>query len=73
MPSNKTPKNDSQRRPSPYNGSPYGVGANQDFHCSCGYRFIGKSSSCPNCNGLAKSEGEITRKTNDTPDLIKGG
>jgi len=72
MPSN-SPKTGSPRHQSPYSASPYGVGANQDFRCTCGYRFIGKSATCPNCGNLAKSEGEITRKVDDAPDLFKAG
>jgi rubrerythrin len=44
----------------------------QDLVCrACGHRWIGTSSVCPQCNGIAKSEGEMTRKTFDESDLKK--
>lgn len=36
----------------------------QDMCCSlCGHRWIGNGGPCPNCHGIAKSEGEMTKKT----------
>jgi hypothetical protein len=45
----------------------------QDMCCTlCGHKWIG-SGSCPNCHGVAKSEGEMTKKTfQDDNDLKKG-
>jgi len=46
----------------------------QGFKCpGCGHSWIGTTSTCPNCNTVAKSEGEFTHKTfqNDN-DLKKG-
>lgn len=36
----------------------------QEFSCSsCGHKWIGSQSTCPNCDGIAKSQGEFTKKT----------
>lgn len=47
-----------------------------DLECpQCGRRWVGVSKSCPNgCDSLAKSGGEVTRKTfqGDDNDLKKG-
>jgi hypothetical protein len=46
----------------------------QDMCCTlCGHKWIG-SGSCPNCHGVAKSEGEMTKKTlqGEEPTLKKG-
>jgi rubrerythrin len=45
----------------------------QDFRChSCGHQWLGTSSTCPRCDGVAKSEGEMTKKVLDEPDMKKG-
>jgi len=45
----------------------------QDFRCnSCGHQWVGVSSTCPKCDGIAKSEGEMTKKVLDDNDLKKG-
>lgn len=47
----------------------------QDYVCTlCGARWVGMKTSCPNCQGLAKSEGEMTKKTfqGEDNDLKKG-
>jgi hypothetical protein len=46
----------------------------QDFICTlCGNHWVGVSPTCPRCRGLAKSEGEMTRKTlQGDGDLKKG-
>lgn len=46
----------------------------QDFKCTlCGHQWIGTSTTCPNCQGIAKSEGEMTKKTlQGEGDLKKG-
>lgn len=45
----------------------------QQMTCrSCGNQWIGTSSACPRCDGVAKSEGEMTKKVIDDPDLKKG-
>lgn len=45
----------------------------QDMCCTlCGHKWVG-NGSCPNCNGVAKSEGEMTKKTmQGDSDLKKG-
>lgn len=45
----------------------------QDMCCTlCGHKWIG-TGTCPNCHGVAKSEGEMTKKTfQDDNDLKKG-
>lgn len=43
--------------------------------CSlCGHKWLGTQSGCPNCQGIAKSEGEYTKKTlqGEENDLKKG-
>ena len=47
----------------------------QDMCCTlCGHKWVGTQTTCPNCNGIAKSEGEVTRKTfQGDNDLKKGG
>lgn len=36
----------------------------QDFKCTlCGHHWVGSSATCPSCNGVAKSEGEMTNKS----------
>lgn len=38
----------------------------------CGHKFIARQGSpCPQCHGFGKSEGEVTKKTFDEPDLKK--
>jgi hypothetical protein len=48
----------------------------QDFNCrSCGHQWLGTNSTCPRCDGVAKSDGETTRKTfqgDPGEDLKKG-
>jgi rubrerythrin len=47
----------------------------QDFICTlCGHRWLGVSGTCPSCQGIAKSEGEVTKKTlqGEDNDLKKG-
>lgn len=45
----------------------------QDFKCTlCGHHWVGKNAACPNCHGVAKSEGEMTKKVLDDNDLKKG-
>lgn len=47
----------------------------QDYACTlCGHRWLGTNATCPNCQGIAKSEGEITKKTlqGDPGDMKKG-
>lgn len=45
----------------------------QDMCCTlCGHKWVG-NGSCPNCQGVAKSEGEMTKKTlQGEHDLKKG-
>lgn len=45
----------------------------QDMCCTlCGHKWIG-FGSCPSCNGVAKSEGEMTKKTlQGESDMKKG-
>lgn len=45
----------------------------QDMCCTlCGHKWVG-NGSCPNCHGVAKSEGEMTKKTlQGESDLKKG-
>lgn len=38
----------------------------------CGHQWIGLTTTCPSCKGVAKSEGEMTKKVMDDPDLRKG-
>jgi len=46
----------------------------QDFKCTlCGFHWVGTSSACPNCQGIAKSEGEMTKKTLQGEDDLKKG
>lgn len=46
----------------------------QDYKCpQCGHNWIGTSSACPNCNGVAKSDGEVTKKTLQGEDDLKKG
>jgi len=45
----------------------------QHFTCAqCGHSYLAKSSACPQCGGLSKSNGEFTKKTFDEGDLKKG-
>jgi rubrerythrin len=45
----------------------------KDLRCTlCGHQWIGNTTTCPSCNGVAKSDGEVTKKTFDEPDLKKG-
>lgn len=46
----------------------------QDMSCpQCGTKWVGTSTTCPNCNGVAKSDGEVTKKTfQGDSDLKKG-
>lgn len=45
----------------------------QDFKCTlCGHHWVGTNATCPNCKGVAKSEGEMTKKVVDDNDLKKG-
>ena len=48
---------------------------NREMTCrACERRWIGRSSTCPHCGGLAKSQGdEVTKKVVDDNDLKKGG
>jgi hypothetical protein len=45
----------------------------QDMCCTlCGHKWVG-NGTCPSCNGVAKSEGEMTKKTlQGDSDLKKG-
>lgn len=48
----------------------------QDMRCpQCGQQWIGTSATCPNpsCSGIAKSEGEVTRKTFQGDNDLKKG
>jgi rubrerythrin len=46
----------------------------QDYKCTlCGHAWVGTSSTCPNCQGVAKSEGEMTKKTLQGEDDLKKG
>jgi hypothetical protein len=46
----------------------------QDFKCTlCGHHWVGTSATCPNCQGIAKSDGEMTRKTLQGDDDLKKG
>lgn len=45
---------------------------NQDYKCTlCGFAWIGTNATCPSCHGVAKSEGEMTKKVLDNNDLKK--
>lgn len=45
----------------------------QDMCCTlCGFKWVG-TGTCPSCRGVAKSDGEMTKKTfQDDNDLKKG-
>lgn len=45
----------------------------QDMCCTlCGHKWVG-NGSCPSCHGVAKSDGEMTKKTmQGDSDLKKG-
>ena len=47
----------------------------QDYACNqCGSRWVGVTARCPNgCDALAKSEGEMTRKTLQGDNDLKKG
>lgn len=46
----------------------------QDFKCTlCAHHWVGTSATCPNCQGVAKSEGEMTRKTLQGDNDLKKG
>lgn len=45
----------------------------QDMCCTlCGHKWVG-NGSCPSCNGVAKSEGEMTKKTLQGDNDLKKG
>lgn len=45
----------------------------QNFTCAqCGFSYLAKSSTCPQCGGLSKSSGETTFKVIEPGDLKKG-
>lgn len=45
----------------------------QQMSCpQCGHAWVGTNATCPICKGVAKSEGEMTKKVMDDPDLKKG-
>lgn len=71
---NRYPQDTSLRhRPLANLGSMMSANKPQDMCCTlCGHKWVG-TGSCPNCHGVAKSDGEMTKKTLQGENDLKKG